>query len=108
MDWHIPRATSRASRTTRPRYLPSVSDLIRQTVPRLKRDGGLMSYGPDLKESVERTADLVARIFKGARPADLPFEQPTRYLFVVNLKIAKASGIELPTHLVALADEVID
>jgi putative ABC transport system substrate-binding protein len=72
------------------------------------RDGGLMSYGPDLKESVERTADLVARIFKGAHPADLPFEQPTRYPFVVNLKIAKASGIELPANLVALADEVID
>jgi putative ABC transport system substrate-binding protein len=74
----------------------------------MARDGGLMSYGPDLKESVERTADLVARIFKGARPADLPFEQPTRYPFVVNLRIAKASGIELPATLVALADEVIE
>jgi putative tryptophan/tyrosine transport system substrate-binding protein len=74
----------------------------------LARAGGLMSYGPDLKESVERAADLVARIFKGARPADLPFEQPTRYLFLVNLKTAKASGIELPANLVALADEVID
>lgn len=72
------------------------------------RDGGLMSYGPDLKESFERTADLVARIFKGAQPADLPFEQPTRYPFVVNLKIAKASSIELPANLVALADEVIE
>jgi len=72
------------------------------------RDGGLMSYGPDLKESFERTADLVARIFKGAQPADLPFEQPTRYPFVVNLKTAKATGIELPPKLVALADEVIE
>jgi putative ABC transport system substrate-binding protein len=72
------------------------------------RDGGLMSYGPDLKESVERTADLVARIFKGAQPADLPFEQPTRYPFVINLKTAKATGIELPVNLVALADEVIE
>jgi putative ABC transport system substrate-binding protein len=74
----------------------------------LVRDGGLMSYGPDLKESFERVADLVARIFKGARPADLPFEQPTRYPFVINLKTAKATGIELPVNLIALADEVIE
>jgi putative ABC transport system substrate-binding protein len=74
----------------------------------MARDGGLMSYGPDLKESVERVADLVARILKGAKPAELPFEQPTRYPFVVNLKTAKATGIELPVNLVALADEVIE
>lgn len=74
----------------------------------MAREGGLMSYGPDLKESVERAADLVARIFKGAKPADLPFEQPTRYPFVVNLKTAKATGIDLPVNLVALADEVIE
>ena len=74
----------------------------------LARDGGLMSYGPDLKESFERAADLVARIFKGARPTDLPFEQPTRYPFIVNLKTAKTTGIELPVNLVALADEVIE
>jgi len=74
----------------------------------LARDGGLMSYGADLKESFERAGDLVARIFKGSRPADLPFEQPTRYPFVVNLKTAKATGIELPVNLVALADEVIE
>jgi putative ABC transport system substrate-binding protein len=74
----------------------------------MAHDGGLMSYGPDLKESVERAADLVAHIFKGAHPADLPFEQPTRYPFVVNLKTAKATGIELPVNLVALADDVIE
>ncbi|HYI28995.1 MAG TPA: ABC transporter substrate-binding protein, partial [Bradyrhizobium sp.] len=74
----------------------------------LVRDGGLMSYGPDLKESYERAADLVDRIFKGARPADLPFERPTRYLFVVNLKTAKTIGLEVPPTLVALADEVIE
>jgi putative ABC transport system substrate-binding protein len=74
----------------------------------LARDGGLMSYGPDLKESFERAGDMVARIFKGARPADLPFEQPTRYPFVINLKTAKDTGIELPPNLVALADEVIE
>jgi putative ABC transport system substrate-binding protein len=74
----------------------------------LARDGGLMSYGADLKESFERAADLVARIFKGAQPGDLPFEQPTRYPLVINLKTAKAIGIELPANLVALADEVIE
>lgn len=72
------------------------------------RDGGLMSYGPDLKESFERAADLTARIFAGAKPGDLPFEEPTRYLLVVNLKTAKASGVELPTAFLALADEVIE
>jgi putative ABC transport system substrate-binding protein len=74
----------------------------------LVRDGGLMSYGPDLTESFERTAALVDRIFKGASPGDLPFEQPTRYPFVLNLKTAKATGLEIPPRLVALADEVIE
>jgi putative ABC transport system substrate-binding protein len=71
-------------------------------------DGGLMSYGPDLQECFERAADLTARIFGGARPALLPFEEPTRYKLVINLKIAKATGIELPVNFVALADEVIE
>jgi hypothetical protein len=69
------------------------------------RDGGLMSYGPDFKQSFERAASLVDRIFKGARPADLPFEEPTKYLFVVNLKTAKSIGLELPPNLIALADK---
>ena len=71
------------------------------------RDGGLMSYGADFKESFERAASLVDRIFKGAKPADLPFEEPTRYVFVVNLKTAKSIGLELPPNVLALADEVI-
>jgi putative ABC transport system substrate-binding protein len=74
----------------------------------LVRDGGLMSYGGDLKESFERAGDLVARIFKGAQAGYLPFEQPTRYPFVINLKTAKATGIEVPPNLLALADEVIE
>lgn len=71
-------------------------------------DGGLMSYGPDLNESMERAAGLTARIFGGARPADLPFEEPTHYKLVINLKTAKATGIELPANFLALADEVIE
>jgi ABC-type uncharacterized transport system substrate-binding protein len=71
-------------------------------------DGGLMSYGPDLNESMERAAGLTARILGGARPADLPFEEPTHYKLVINLKTAKATGIELPVNFLALADEVIE
>jgi putative ABC transport system substrate-binding protein len=71
-------------------------------------DGGLMSYGPDLQESMGRAGDLTARILSGARPADLPFEEPSLYKLVINLKTAKATGIELPVNFVALADEVIE
>jgi len=74
----------------------------------LIRDGGLMSYGPDLSESIDRAAAMIDRIFKGARPGDLPFEQPTRYLFVINAKVARATGIDVPPQLLALADEVIE
>src|SRR5262245_30058913 len=72
------------------------------------RAGGLMSYGADLDESYQRAASLVDRIFKGAKPADLPFEEPIRYLFVINLKTAKSIGLELPPTVVALADDVIE
>ena len=71
-------------------------------------DGGLMSYGPDLNESMERAAGLTARVLGGARPADLPFEEPTHYKLVINLKTAKATGIELPINFLALATEVIE
>jgi len=74
----------------------------------LVREGGLMSYGPDLQESFDRAASMVDRIFKGAKPADLPFEQPTRYLFVLNLKTAKSIGLEIPPTVLALADDVVE
>jgi putative tryptophan/tyrosine transport system substrate-binding protein len=72
------------------------------------RDGGLMSYAADQRDSVTRAASMVDRIFKGARPGDIPFEQPTRYLFVINLKTANALGIQPPVDLLARADEVIE
>ena len=74
----------------------------------LVRDGGLMSYGPDLKKCFERAAAKADRMFKGASPAELPFEQPTRYRFLINVSTAKAIGIEIPPTLLALADEVIE
>jgi putative tryptophan/tyrosine transport system substrate-binding protein len=72
------------------------------------RDGGLMSYGADAVESYTTAASLIDRIFKGAKPADLPFEQPTRYLFVINLKTAKSINLAIPPTTLALADEVIE
>jgi putative tryptophan/tyrosine transport system substrate-binding protein len=74
----------------------------------MTRDGGLMSYGADARESFDRAAALAARIFQGAKPADLPFEIPTRYLFVINLKTAKAMNLTVPNNVLALADEVIE
>src|SRR3984957_2494916 len=64
----------------------------------MARDGGLMSYGADAKESFDRAAALAARIFQGAKPAELPFELPTRYLFVINLKTAKAMNFNVPNQ----------
>jgi putative ABC transport system substrate-binding protein len=72
------------------------------------RDGGLMSYAPDLDESFARVAALVDRIFKGTRPENLPFEQPTRFKLAINMKTAKALGLEVPTALLATADEVFE
>jgi putative ABC transport system substrate-binding protein len=73
----------------------------------LVRDGGLLSYGPDQDESFSRVAALVDRILKGAQPADLPFEQPTRFRLVLNLKTAQALGLPIPPIFLFQADEVI-
>jgi len=72
------------------------------------RDGGLSSLGPDLDEIYDRATDQIDRILKGAKPADLPFEQPVRFHVSINLKTAKALGITVSASVIARADEVIE
>ncbi|MGB8605366.1 ABC transporter substrate-binding protein [Bradyrhizobium sp.] len=72
------------------------------------REGALISYGPDSGDIVRRSAGYVDRILKGERPADLPVQAPTKYELVINLKTAKALGIDVPLHLQQIADEVIE
>jgi putative ABC transport system substrate-binding protein len=83
--------------------LPSMS-----LEPRFAQLGGLISYGPDFPAVSRLGAHYVDRILRGAKPADLPIEQPDKYTLIINLKTARSLGIEIPASLLARADEVIE
>ena len=72
------------------------------------REGGLMSYGPGRDEVLDRVAGLVDRVLNGARPSELPLEQPTRFRLAVNLKTAEALGLSVPQSVLFSADELIE
>jgi len=96
---HIGRIVAFASEAR----LPAMYQL-REAVDR----GGLMSYGASLPELGRRAAHYVDKILKGAKPSDLPVEQPTKFEFIINLKTAKALGLKIPPSLLARADQVIE
>ena len=79
-----------------------------QSFPPEVRDGGLMFYGPSNEENYQRSAALADRILKGARPSELPVEQPIKYELIINLKTAKALGLTMPESFLLRADEVIE
>ena len=97
--------TSRVSELAVQAGLPSIYSVA----PReLVQAGGLISYGPDYPALARRAGYYIDRILKGAKPADLPIEQPSKYLLVINLKTARSLSLEIPPSLLARADEVIE
>jgi putative ABC transport system substrate-binding protein len=94
---------ARLARLTAKHRLPSMHGL-RENVDA----GGLLSYGPNLFAQARRAATYVDKILRGAKPGDLPIEQPTKFELIVNLKTAKALGLTIPQSLLLRADEVIE
>jgi putative ABC transport system substrate-binding protein len=99
MSQQTPRIAELALRLKLPSIYPE---------PRYARSGGLVSYGPDFLAIIKNGTYYMDRILKGEKPADLPVEQPTKFELAINLKTAKALGIEVPPSLLARADEVIE
>ena len=97
--FHRTRIADNAAR----RRLPTVSGMFEDT-----EAGGLLAYGPSIFDRFRRAATYVDRILKGARPGDLPIEQPTKFELVLNLKTAKALGLTIPPSLLQRADQVIE
>jgi ABC-type uncharacterized transport system substrate-binding protein len=97
--------------TNRPRMVADLA--LKYRLPTMMENkemaaaGGLLSLGPDIVDSYRRSATLVDRILKGANPADLPMEQPTKFDLVVNLKTARALGLTIPPSVLARATQVI-
>jgi putative ABC transport system substrate-binding protein len=95
-------------------HAPILSAAARNNVPAVyssspfARDGGLLSYGPDVVDNWRRAASYVDRILRGEKPGDLPVQFPTKFEMVVNLKTAKALGLDMPQSILLRADEVIE
>ena len=102
-DAMITYPTDRAPKLALGAGLPAIS--LQDT---FAKSGGLMSYGPNFAAVARLGAHYVDRVLKGAKPADLPIEEPSKYELVINLKTAKALGLEIPASLIARADEVIE
>jgi putative ABC transport system substrate-binding protein len=77
-------------------------------IPIFVRDGGLLSYGTDFRDIFYRSASYVNRILRGAKPADLPVQLPVKFVTAVNIKTAKALGLDVPPSLLLRADEVVE